>query len=69
MSREGVTFLGGVFLNICKESRKDLSKFFATGIRLLMRFRLEVLFAVCERVALWLEGLTRGGGIASWSPT
>jgi len=67
MSCEGVTSLGVVLLNIRKESRKDLNKFFATGIRLLMGFRLEAPFPVCEGVDLWLEGWKRGGGIASWS--
>jgi hypothetical protein len=64
MSCEVVTSLGVVILNIDKESRKDLNKFFATGIRLLIGFRLEPPFPVCEAVALWLEGCKRGGGIA-----
>jgi hypothetical protein len=64
MSCEGVTSLGVVFLNIRKKSRKDLNKFFTTGFRLLMGFRLEALLPVCEGVALSLEGWKRGGGIA-----
>ena len=67
MSCEGVTSLGVVLLNICEESRKDLNKFFTTGIRLLMGFRLELPFPVSVGVALSLEGLKRGGGIASQS--
>jgi hypothetical protein len=64
MSYEGVTSLGVVFVNICKESRKDLNKFFATGIRLLVVFRLEAPFPVCEWVTLLLEGCRRRGNIA-----
>jgi hypothetical protein len=67
MSCEGVTSLGVVFLKIRKESRKDLNKFFATGIRLLMGFHLEALFPVCEWVALSLEGWKRGGIMPLWS--
>jgi hypothetical protein len=67
MSCEGDTSLGLVLLNIRKESRKDRNKFFATGIRLLLGFRLEALFPVREGVALPLQGWKRGGGIASWS--
>jgi hypothetical protein len=56
MSCEAVTSLGVVFLNIRKESRNDLTKFFATGFRHLMGFRLEALLPACEGVAVSLEG-------------
>jgi hypothetical protein len=56
MSCEGVTSLSVIILNICMESQNDHNKFFATGIRLLMGFRLEALFPACEGVTLSLEG-------------
>jgi hypothetical protein len=67
MSGDSVTSLGVVFLNIRKESRKELIKFSATGIRLLTRFRLEATFPACEGVALSLAGWKRGDGIPSLS--
>jgi hypothetical protein len=56
MSCEDVTSMGVVFLNIRKESQKDLNKFFPTGIRLLMGFCMEVPFPACEGVPLSLDG-------------